>query len=111
MLFSLRKTGLTCEKVFFFFFASDAKTHSLDLKSQENTRRNASENPAMLAFDAKNRHVFQDRALRNVCDSDFYCSLACDASARDAKSLAMRVERCEPLSVRGIVAIKGSFGN
>ena len=25
------------------------------------------------------------------------CGLACDASARDAKSLAMRVERCEPL--------------
>ena len=26
------------------------------------------------------------------------CGLACDASARDAKSLAMWVERCEPLS-------------
>ena len=35
--------------------------------------------------------------MRNACDSDSRCGLACDASARDAKSLAMRVERCEPL--------------
>ena len=35
--------------------------------------------------------------MRNACDSDSPCGLACDASARDAKSLAMRVERCEPL--------------
>ena len=34
--------------------------------------------------------------MRNACDSDSRCGLACDASARDAKSLAMRVERCEP---------------
>ena len=40
------------------FFASDAKTHSLDLKSQENERNKACENPAMLACDAKNRGVF-----------------------------------------------------
>ena len=40
------------------FFASDAKTHSLDLKSQENARKKACENPAMLACDAKNRGVF-----------------------------------------------------
>ena len=41
--------------------------------------------------------------MRNACDSDSRCGLACDASARDAKSLAMWVERCEPLSlgVRG----------
>ena len=51
----------------------------------------------MLACDAKNRHVKKDRAMRNACDSDSPCGLACDASARDAKSLAMRVERCEPL--------------
>ena len=39
-----------------FLFASDAKTHSLDLKSQENAaRKRACENPAMLACDAKNR--------------------------------------------------------
>ena len=36
------------------FFASDAKTRSLDLKSQKNARKNACENPAMLACDAKN---------------------------------------------------------
>ena len=41
-----------------FVFASDAKTHSLDLKSQENARKNASEIPAMLACDAKSRSVF-----------------------------------------------------
>ena len=36
--------------------------------------------------------------MRDACDSDSRCGLACDASARDAKSLAMRVEQCEPLS-------------
>ena len=35
--------------------------------------------------------------MRIACDSDSRCGLACDASARDAKSLAMWVERCEPL--------------
>ena len=35
--------------------------------------------------------------MRNACDSDSRCGLACDASTRDAKSLAMCVERCEPL--------------
>ena len=36
--------------------------------------------------------------MRNACDSDPRCGLACDVSARDAKSLAMpRVEQCEPL--------------
>ena len=33
-----------------------------------------------------------------ACDSDSCCGLAWDASARDAKSLARWVERCEPLS-------------
>ena len=37
--------------------------------------------------------------MRNACDSDSRCGLACDASARDAKSLAMWVERCEPPSI------------
>ena len=83
------------KKFFFFFFASDAKTHSLDLKSQENARKEVCENPAMLACDAKNRGV--GRAMRNACDSASRCGLACDASACDAKSLAMWVERCEPL--------------
>ena len=36
--------------------------------------------------------------MRAACDSDSRCGLACDASTRDAKSLAMWVERCEPLS-------------
>ena len=40
------------------FLASDAKTHLLDLKSQENARKGACENLAMLACDAKNRGVF-----------------------------------------------------
>ena len=42
-----------------FFFASDAKTHSLDLKLQENARKKGRENPAMLGCDAKNRGVFK----------------------------------------------------
>ena len=47
----------------------------------------------------KKQHVFQDRrAMRNACDSDTRCGLACDASARHAESLAMRVEQCKPLS-------------
>ena len=37
--------------------------------------------------------------MRNACDSDSRCGLACDASTRDAKSLALWVERCEPLSM------------
>ena len=36
--------------------------------------------------------------MRKACDSDSRCGLACDASTCDAKSLAMCVERCEPLS-------------
>ena len=48
------------------FFASDAKPHSLDLKSQENAREKACENPAMLACDVKIRCVLQDRAMRNA---------------------------------------------
>ena len=40
-----------------FFFASDAKIRSLDLKLQENARKTACENAAMLACDAKNRGV------------------------------------------------------
>ena len=35
--------------------------------------------------------------MQNACDSDSGCALACDASTCDAKSLAMWVERCEPL--------------
>ena len=91
------------------FFASDVKTHSLDLKSQENARKKDCENPAMLACDAKNHGVFLDRAMRNACDSDSRCGLACDASARDVKSLAIRVERCEPLSPR-LSGPRSSFG-
>ena len=37
------------------------------------------------------------RCHRNACDSDSRCGLACDASTRDAKLLAVWVERCEPL--------------
>ena len=45
---------------------------------------------------------FSDRAMRNACDSDSRCGLACDASARDAKSLAIRVERREPLRLESL---------
>ena len=45
--------------------------------------------------------------MRNACDSDSRCGLACDASSRDAKSLAMRLERCEPLSVTPCFGIPG----
>ena len=55
------------------------------------------ENLAVLACDAKNRHVFWDRAMWDACDSDSRCGLACDASACDAKSLATWVEQCKPL--------------
>ena len=50
--------------------------------------------------------------MRNACDSDSRCGLAWDASARDAKSLAMRVERCEPLSAerKGRNPAQGSRG-
>ena len=47
----------------------------------------------------ENRHVFQHRAMGNACDSGCRCGLACDANAGDAKSLAMLVKRCEPLSL------------
>ena len=40
--------------------------------------------------------------MRNACDSDSRCGLACDASARDAKSLVMWVARCEALSSRAV---------
>ena len=82
-----------------FFFTSDAKTHLLDLKSQENARKTACENPAMLACDAKIGVFFKIERCGLACDSDSRCGLACDASAHDAKSLAMWVERCEPLSI------------
>ena len=36
--------------------------------------------------------------MQSTCDSDFRCGLACEASARNAKSLVMWVEQCEPLS-------------
>ena len=74
------------------------KKPQIDLISPEKSHKNSRENPAMLACDAKNRHVFKGRAMRNACDSDSRCGLACDASTRDATSLAMRVERCQPLS-------------
>ena len=81
------------------FSTSDVKTFYAEQNSQEKSHKNSRENPAMLACDAKNRHVFYDRAMRNACDSDSRCGLACDASACDAKLLAIRVERCEPLSL------------
>ena len=66
------------------------------------------------------RKILAEKSLRKSCDVGLRCEksacffrssdakclrfglslfggLACDASARDAKSLAMRVERCEPL--------------
>ena len=45
--------------------------------------------------------------MQNACDSDSRCGLVCDASTRDAKSLAMRVERCEPLRAAGFQQVVG----
>ena len=73
------------------FIISDAKPSGC-LNSQEKCHKNSPENPAMLACDAKNQHVFRDRAMRNACNSDSGCGLACNAGARNAKSLAMRVD-------------------
>ena len=67
------------------------------LNPQEKCYESSREHPAMLACDAQNQHVFQDRAVRNACDADSRCGWACDASAGYAKSLAMWAERCEPL--------------
>ena len=47
--------------------------------------------------------------MRNACNLDTHCGLACDASARDAKLLTMWVERCEPLSLRIGSAERGWF--
>ena len=81
-------------------FASDAKTHPLDLKSKQNARK-------------KSLRKFCDVGLRCEKSGCFLSSsdvkwlrfglplrlqLACNANTCDAKSLAMRVERCEPLS-------------
>ena len=41
----------------------------------------------------------------NACGSNSRCGLASDVSARDAKSLAMWVERCQPLSVKNDVGV------
>ena len=46
----------------------------------------------MLACDAKCRHVFEDRAMRNVCDLDSHCGLACDANASNV-GRAMRATK------------------
>ena len=38
--------------------------------------------PAMLACDARNRHVFEDRAMRSACDSDpLWFGLRCEQPA------------------------------
>ena len=42
-----------------------------------------------------------NRAMRNACDADSHCGLACDASACHAKSLTIWIERCEPLRLLG----------
>ena len=91
-----RKTKEKKDSCRFFFDAM--RKHIRLILITGNARKRACEKAAMLACDAKNGGVFQDRAMRNACDSDSRCGLACDASARDAKSLAIRVERCKPLS-------------
>ena len=82
-----------------FLFTSDAKTLWVAVNLQEKCHKSSRENPAMLACNVENRHVFQHRAMRNACNSnsETRCGLTCDGSARDAKSLAMLVERCEPI--------------
>ena len=53
MRFEIAHPQIASDAKKFLFFASDAKTHSLDLKSQEDTRKKTCENLAMLACDAK----------------------------------------------------------
>ena len=81
------------------FSLANAKTHSLDLKSQENARNKTCENPAMLACNAKSRGVFSIKIER--CEMPAIRTpvvvLPAMRAPRDAKSLAMWVERCEPL--------------
>ena len=51
--------------------------------------------------DAKHRRVFNiESEMRNPCDLDSRCGLVSDASARDARLLAVWVERREQLILR-----------
>ena len=48
--------------------------------------KSSCESPAVGLLCEKYQRTILDRALRNACDSDSRCGLACDASARNAKS-------------------------
>ena len=79
-------------------FASDAKTHSLDLNSQENARKQKKKPAKILRCWPAMRKIgvfFKIERCEVPAIFDSRCGLACDASTRDAKSLAMWVERCE----------------
>ena len=86
------------------FFASDAKAHSLDLKSQENARKRACENPAMLACDAKNRGVLRSsdaKCLRFGLPLRFglrcehpRCQITSDVGRAMRATKLMRVKQC-----------------
>ena len=84
-----------------FFFASDAKTHWLDLKSQENARKKKTYEKSCDFWPAMRKIgvFFKIERCEMPAIRTPRCGLACDASTREAKSLAIRVERCEPLSV------------
>ena len=80
----------------FILVTLDSMTAPVLNKATRNKLTDSCENSAMLACDVKYRQAFEDRAMRDACDSASRRGLACDASACNAKSLAMRVERCEP---------------
>ena len=112
MRFELHNLKSLAMRIFFCFFASGAKAHSLDLKSQENARKKALRKSCDIGLRCEKLACF----LRS---SDAKClrfglplrGLACDASARDVKSLAMWVERCEPLRFAGVLRGNTIRGN
>ena len=76
-----------------FFFASDAKAHSLDLKSHENARKKARENPVMLACDATNRGDFKIERCEMPAIRRPRCQIASDSgrAMRTTKSFTVTV--------------------
>ena len=93
--------SLAMRKSFFFFYFNFSLAMRKHIRLIWNHRKMPEQMPAKIlrCWPAMRKIgvFFKDRAMRNPCDSDSRCGLACDASTRDAKSLSMWVERCEPL--------------
>ena len=81
------------------FFASDAKTHSFDLRSQEKCQKNSLRKSCDVGLRCENRNVLKIERCEMPAIRTPAALWPVDASACDAKSLAMWVERCEPLSI------------